>query len=83
MVQQRELPPMASKFVNDWIDLVNANPTATLGDWVYVFGACAALAMKSQDLTPEQFEDAVHYLNEAVRLVYRNTETTFRANLVQ
>lgn len=76
MNQQRELHPSVVKFINDWVDLCHKNQETTVGEWLYAFGAMSALAMRGVDLSKEQAEAAVDYLNQAVQMVYTNSKRT-------
>lgn len=77
MERGKQLSKTVETFITDWVDQVNENPTIVLGEWLYAFGAMSALALKSQQLTQEQFKDASDYLTAALDLVYQNTENTF------
>jgi hypothetical protein len=73
MNQRAELHPVVVKFINDWVDLCRDNKETTVGEWLYAFGAMSALAMRGQDLTKEQEDAAVEYLNQAVQMVYSHS----------
>jgi hypothetical protein len=83
MSQRPELSPVVVQFINDWVKSINNNPTTTLGEWLYAFGACSGLALQSQQLTAEQVEDAVGYMNNALTLIYKNSNTPFKTHSMQ
>lgn len=77
------LSDVVQKFIFNWVDTVNDNKAVVLGEWLYAFGACAALALKAQNLTDDQVKDAMQYMSKAARLVYDNTEGQVRYTSMQ
>jgi hypothetical protein len=83
MNKRPELSETVQNFIQDWVDVVNEGEKVTLGEWIYAFGAMSAMALKSNQLTQEQFEDAQTYLSECMKMVYKNTEAVLIKNRLQ
>jgi hypothetical protein len=70
MNQRRDLSPVVVNHISVWLSTVEKHPQVTLGEWLYAFGAMSALALRSQNITKEQYAGAVEYLNEALSKLY-------------